>query len=133
MFKVYKLILNYYFNLLKLIDRPSPPKGPLNVDNITKESCQLSWNPSEDDGGSEITNYVVERREIFNNTWVPISSFVIGTSITVLKLQEDHEYEFRVFAENALGRSDPLVTDSPIITKDPFETPGKPGKVSIFF
>lgn len=47
------------------------------------------------------------------------------------KLHEGHEYEFRVSAENALGRSDPLVTDSLILIKDPFGIPGKPGKPNI--
>uniref|UniRef100_A0AC34RIM6 Twitchin n=1 Tax=Panagrolaimus sp. JU765 TaxID=591449 RepID=A0AC34RIM6_9BILA len=112
-------------------DRPSPPKGPLAVDNVTKESCTLSWNPPEDNGGSEITNYVVERRDIKNQTWVPVSNFVTGTSITVPKLHEGHEYEFRVSAENALGRSDPLVTDDTVVAKDPFGTPGKPGKPQV--
>lgn len=53
--------------------------------------------------------------------------------ITVLKLQEGHEYEFRISAENALGRSDPLTSDSSIVARDPFGTPGKPGKVLFFF
>lgn len=48
------------------------------------------------------------------------------------KLHEGHEYEFRVMAENALGKSDPLVTDSTTVARDPFGTPGKPGKVSDF-
>lgn len=112
-------------------DRPSPPKGPLVVDNVTKDSCTLAWNPPEDDGGSEVTNYVVERREIRSNTWVPVSNFVAGTSCTVPKLHEGHEYEFRVMAENALGRSDPLVTDSTTVAKDPYGTPGKPGKPQV--
>uniref|UniRef100_A0A7E4VU92 non-specific serine/threonine protein kinase n=1 Tax=Panagrellus redivivus TaxID=6233 RepID=A0A7E4VU92_PANRE len=112
-------------------DRPSPPKGPLVVDNVTKESCTLAWNPPEDDGGSELTNYVVERREIKSKSWVPVSTFVVGTQITVPKLHEGHEYEFRVSAENALGRSDPLVTDNTTVAKDPYGTPGKPGKPDI--
>lgn len=114
-------------------DRPSPPKGPLQVDDVTKDSCKLSWSPPEDDGGSDVTNYVVERREIHSSTWVPVSNFVVGTSCTVPKLHEGHEYEFRVSAENALGRSDPLVTDTTVVAKDPFGTPGKPGKVRRYF
>lgn len=31
-------------------------------------------------------------------------------------------------AENAFGRSDPLNTDSSVLAKDPFGTPGKPGR-----
>ena len=47
------------------------------------------------------------------------------------KLQEGHEYEFRVSAENAFGRSDPLNTDKPVLAKDPFGVPGQPGKPQI--
>uniref|UniRef100_A0A1I7S352 non-specific serine/threonine protein kinase n=1 Tax=Bursaphelenchus xylophilus TaxID=6326 RepID=A0A1I7S352_BURXY len=112
-------------------DRPSPPVGPLVVDDVTKNSCTLSWSPPEDDGGAEISNYVVERREIHSGTWVPVSDFVVGTSCTVNKLHEGHEYEFRVSAQNVLGVSDPLVTDNTTIAKDAFGTPGKPGKPEI--
>ena len=47
------------------------------------------------------------------------------------KLTEGHEYEFRVSAENAFGRSDPLNTDKPTLAKDPFGVPGQPGKPQI--
>ncbi|KAK0400071.1 hypothetical protein QR680_003339 [Steinernema hermaphroditum] len=112
-------------------DRPSPPVGPLEVSDINKDSCVLSWKPPEDDGGAEITNYVVERRDIKTNTWVPVTTFATGTQITVPKLHEGHEYEFRVMAENVYGRSDPLSTDGPVLIKDPFGTPGKPGQPEI--
>ncbi|VDO68159.1 unnamed protein product [Heligmosomoides polygyrus] len=112
-------------------DRPAPPEGPLEVSDVTKDSCVLSWNPPADDGGSEITNYVVEKRDTKTNTWVPVSTFVPGTKITVPKLVEGHEYELRVIAENAFGRSDPLNTTEPVLAKDPFGAPGKPSKPDI--
>lgn len=112
-------------------DRPAAPKGPIEVSDITKDSCVLSWEPPEDDGGAEITNYVVEKRDTNSNTWVPVSTFVAGTSIVVPKLHEGHEYEFRIMAENINGRSDPLSTESPVLAKDPFGTPGKPGRPEI--
>lgn len=112
-------------------DRPSPPVGPLEVSDVTKDSCVLNWKPPADDGGAEISNYVVEKRDTKTNTWVPVSTFVTGTSITVPKLIEGHEYELRVCAENQFGRSDPLATSEPVLAKDPFGTPGKPGKPEI--
>ncbi|CAJ0936046.1 unnamed protein product, partial [Mesorhabditis belari] len=112
-------------------DRPSPPEGPLEVSDVTKDSCTLAWNPPKDDGGSEITNYVVEKRDIKSGTWAPVSNFVAGTTCTVPKLQDGHEYEFRVVAQNAFGSSDPLTTDRPVLAKDPFGTPGKPSKPQI--
>lgn len=74
---------------------------------------------------------MVERREVKSSVWVPVSNFLMGTSCTVSKLHEGHEYEFRVSAENALGQSDPLITDSTIVAKDALGTPGKPGKPTI--
>ncbi|CAA98064.2 Twitchin [Caenorhabditis elegans] len=112
-------------------DRPSAPEGPLEVSDVTKDSCVLNWKPPKDDGGAEISNYVVEKRDTKTNTWVPVSAFVTGTSITVPKLTEGHEYEFRVMAENTFGRSDSLNTDEPVLAKDPFGTPGKPGRPEI--
>lgn len=112
-------------------DRPSAPTGPLEVSDVTKDSCVLNWKPPKDDGGADISNYVVEKRDTRTNTWIPVSAFVTGTSITVPKLTEGHEYEFRVMAENAFGRSDSLNTDEPVLAKDPFGTPGKPGRPEI--
>ncbi|KAE9421213.1 hypothetical protein Angca_004091, partial [Angiostrongylus cantonensis] len=112
-------------------DRPGTPEGPLEVSDVTKDSCVISWNPPADDGGSEITNYVVEKRDTKTNTWVPVSTFATGTTITVPKLIEGHEYELRVMAENAFGRSDPLCTSKPVLAKDPFGVPGKPEKPQI--
>lgn len=41
-------------------------------------------------------------------------------------LQEGHEYEFRVKAINEEGESEPLVTDSTTLAKNPY------GKISFF-
>ena len=52
-------------------DVPLPPGGPLNVNDVTKESATLKWKVPEDDGGSPITHYMVEKQED-NGRWVEV-------------------------------------------------------------
>jgi hypothetical protein len=52
--------------IIYLSDKPLPPQGPLDVSDITPETCSLSWKPPTDDGGSPITNYVVEKLDPFS-------------------------------------------------------------------
>ncbi|CAN8010311.1 unnamed protein product, partial [Ixodes pacificus] len=114
-----------------ILDKPNPPEGPLNVDEVDKDHVKLSWKPPKDTGGSDITGYVIEKRDkTRGGMWVPAVTFVAptATDATVPKLIEGTEYEFRVMAENAQGLSEPLVTARPVMAKSPYGTPGKPGQ-----
>lgn len=42
------------FNVI-VLDRPGPPEGPLEYEEITSQSVTLSWKPPKDNGGSELT------------------------------------------------------------------------------
>ena len=62
----------------------------------------------------------MEKRDKKSGDWVRCSDAINGTEATISKLKEGHEYEFRVMAENANGLSEPLVTDKPVLVKNPF-------------
>lgn len=47
-------------------DRPLPPRN-VTVSNIKAESCYLHWDAPLDNGGSELTNYVVEKMEVMKD------------------------------------------------------------------
>uniref|UniRef100_A0A3Q2Z243 Titin n=1 Tax=Hippocampus comes TaxID=109280 RepID=A0A3Q2Z243_HIPCM len=49
--------------------RPNPPLGPVEISNITSQSCVVNWDAPEDDGGTDITNYIVEKRESGSSAW----------------------------------------------------------------
>ncbi|CAF4536552.1 unnamed protein product [Rotaria sp. Silwood1] len=106
---------------------PSMPRGPIVTKEVTKSSVTLSWMPPLDNGGKEITNYVVEKRDKKTGDWVRCSDPVNGTQVTLSKLKEGHEYDFRVMAENINGLSEPLMTEKAILVKNPFTEPGQPG------
>ena len=60
--------------LVVLTATPGKCSG-LTVSDITKNACRLRWKPPEDDGGSRITHYVVERQEVGKPYWTTIASF----------------------------------------------------------
>lgn len=55
------IFLFHYYVYALLVDKPSPPQGPLDISDITPETCTLSWKAPFDDGGSPVTNYIVEK------------------------------------------------------------------------
>ncbi len=111
-----------------VIDKPGPPQGPIEVTDVTPETCSLSWKPPLDDGGSPITNYIVEKREATSGNWVKVSGFVRNCHYDVIGLEPNKKYFFRIRAENQYGVSDPLDTDTAITAKFPFNVPDPPGQ-----
>lgn len=107
---------------VKVVAPPLPPTGPLKVSNVSKDRATLSWRPPENDGGSKVTGYVVERRDIAKgpDAWIPVTQNCKDTTFTVPSLLEGHQYEFRVMATNENGTSEPLRSSEPVTAELPF-------------
>ena len=52
---------------VNVLDHPAPPGGPLEARDLDAESCTLVWKSPKDDGGNEIINYIVEKKEVGSN------------------------------------------------------------------
>lgn len=114
--KMFRLVL---FQIgFPLTDKPGPPAA-FDISEITNESCFLAWNPPRDDGGSRVTNYIVERRAADSEIWHRLSSTVKQTTYKAVGLVKFKEYIFRVFAENQFGVGQPAEHPS-IIARYPF-------------
>lgn len=102
-------------------DVPTAPEGPLEVTDITSDTALLHWKPPKDDGGIDLTGYIIERRDAKHAVWTKVGS-VDGTTLNfkVTGLQEGMEYLFRVFAENEVGVSEPLERDAKVVPKSQF-------------
>ncbi|XP_072021853.1 twitchin-like isoform X7 [Amphiura filiformis] len=111
-----------------VVDKPGPPEGPLEASDVMADSCKLSWNPPKDDGGSKVTNYIVEMKEDHRPNWSKVSSFVRSPQYEVGDLDEGAMYNFRVRAENEYGISEPLDMSFPVKAKNPYDRPDAPGK-----
>lgn len=72
-----------------------------------------------DDGGSVVTNYVVERKDVATAQWSPLSTTSKKKSHMAKHLNEGNQYLFRVAAENQYGRGPFVETPKPIKALDP--------------
>ena len=85
---------------------PGRPEAP-EVAEMTKDSATLKWE-APDDGGSPITNYIIEMKSKKDLKWKKVNKEnVTDTTYTVPGLVEGEEYEFRITTENKAGPGQP--------------------------
>lgn len=108
-------------------DVPGPPAS-IKLKEVFSDHVKLSWTAPLADGGSPITNYIVDKRESSRANWAQVSTKISRdiTEFCVERLIMGHEYQFRVRAENRYGAGDAILSDL-VVAKDPFS------KISTFF
>lgn len=71
----------------------------MTVVNIKSESCYLEWDAPVDNGGSDLTNYIVEKKEVTGETegpeaapekWEEVTSSIVekkyGVCSTIMRI-----------------------------------------------
>uniref|UniRef100_A0A3B5MIV5 Titin n=1 Tax=Xiphophorus couchianus TaxID=32473 RepID=A0A3B5MIV5_9TELE len=110
-----------------VLDVPAAPIGPVNIMEVTPDSMTIEWRPPKDDGGSPVTNYIVEKRESNKETWGGVSSGSLETQLRITRLQKGTEYVVRIRAANKMGVGAPLES-KPTVAEHTFMPPSPPGK-----
>lgn len=99
---------------------PGPPAQPT-CENVNKTTITVSWTAPEDDGGSPVTGYVIERCDVSRGRWVRCNrDKVTELTFTVSDLTDGGQYQFRISAENAAGVGQPSPTSATFTAKLPF-------------
>jgi hypothetical protein len=90
--------------------------------------AELSWDAPLDDGGTPVTDYVVQYSNDGGSTWQTFADGVsTSTSATVTGLTNGTEYVFHVAAVNAVGTGAYSVTTDAVV---PMTVPSAPENVS---
>lgn len=98
---------------------PGPPSRPEVLD-VTHEGMTLTWKPPEDNGGSTIAGYIIERKEAHSDRWLRINKNpVTMTRYRSSGLIEGLEYEHRITAINSRGAGKPSECSVITIALDP--------------
>lgn len=116
-----------------VLDRPTPPKGPLEMEEIRSDHVKVKWKKPDDSGGSDLTGYVLEKMDMDTGRWIPAGECGPNDDTFTFKgLQPNKKYKFRVKAVNKEGESEPLETTDAILAKNPYDVPKAPCKPDIF-
>ena len=109
---------------------PAAPGTP-QVAKVTRSYVDLKWEPPSFDGGSRITGYVVEKRELGHPFWIRCSEYnVPDCEFSAINLREGGDYEFRVSAVNAAGRGEPAQCIAPVRVQEVTAAAGRPSSSS---
>ena len=99
---------------------PGPPSAP-EITEIRKESCILKWEAPEENGGTEVAGYFIERSAGGSARWLRISREPVPDVTDEVKdLIEGTEYAFRIVAQNKVGEGPPGPQSKPVVAKDPW-------------
>lgn len=117
----------------KVTDNPTRPDAPTALAySAGRQQISLTWEAPSNNGGREITNYVIQFSANNGNEWTNLPSAPIlierqsnnQTSATIVGLSVLTPYMFRVAAQNSVGISDYTdPTDNIFVSSDLPENP----------
>lgn len=99
------------FSQLVVLDKPTPPMGPLEIVEASANAIDFKWRPPKDSGGCKIGNYILERQQVGRNTWKKVGP--IGPDAKYKDTDVDHgrRYCYRIRVETEMGTSELMETE----------------------
>ncbi|TDH13682.1 hypothetical protein EPR50_G00036080 [Perca flavescens] len=96
---------------LVVLDKPTPPLGPVDIIEASAACIDFKWRTPKDNGGSPITDYILERQQIGRNSWKKLGK--IGPEAKYRDTDVDHgrKYCYHIRAETDQGVSEMMETD----------------------
>ncbi|XP_034550753.1 immunoglobulin-like and fibronectin type III domain-containing protein 1 [Notolabrus celidotus] len=96
---------------LIVLGKPTPPQGPAEVTESSAMCIEFRWRPPKDDGGSPVTNFILERQQVGRNTWKKLGEIPGVPSYRDADVDHGRKYCYRIRAVTAEGTSEVMETD----------------------
>ncbi len=87
-------------------DDPKPP-GPVELEENVLGTLKVSWEPSPDEKRDNHLHYMVMKRDSIKCTWHTVADRLFNNNFTAVNIMPGREYNFRVYAKNDIGLSEP--------------------------
>lgn len=111
-----QIIKCIYYLFVAVPGAPSTPE----IFDVSHDGMTITWRAPEDDGGSSVAGYIIERKEVGSDRWVRINKNpVTMTRYRATGLIEGLEYEYKVTAINSRGTGKPSANSKAAIAMDP--------------
>lgn len=101
---------------------PTPPLD-VAVAEVFQTSCTVTWKTPQDDGGSPLIKYIIERQDMsLKAGWDNVAEVPVGQALSykVEDLVPKKTYKFRIRAVNKVGAGEPGMFGKPVLAKDPW-------------
>ncbi|XP_026878946.2 immunoglobulin-like and fibronectin type III domain-containing protein 1 isoform X2 [Electrophorus electricus] len=96
---------------LVVLDKPTPPLGPLEIIEATSNCIEIKWRPPKDNGGCPITHYHLERNQVGRNTWKKIGQIPGEAHYKDTDVDHGKRYCYRIRSETSEGISEVMETE----------------------
>uniref|UniRef100_A0A673GZX0 Immunoglobulin-like and fibronectin type III domain-containing protein 1 n=1 Tax=Sinocyclocheilus rhinocerous TaxID=307959 RepID=A0A673GZX0_9TELE len=96
---------------LVVLDKPTPPLGPLEIVEASANCIEVKWRPPKDNGGCPIKHYILERNQIGRNTWKKIGLIPSEAHYRDTDVDHGRRYCYRIRAETDEGISELMETE----------------------
>ncbi|MCI4375310.1 hypothetical protein PGIGA_G00107990 [Pangasianodon gigas] len=91
---------------IRVTDDPKSP-GPVELEENVPGTLTVCWSPSPDEKRDDRLHYIVAKRDSVKQTWHTVADRVFNNNFTAVNIMPGREYNFRVYAKNDIGLSEP--------------------------